>query len=222
MKKIFITGGTGYVGRKIVKLLLDKGYRVTCLVRMGSENKINIYSKVNIVFGDALDIGSIDLSGHDVVIHLVAIIKEVKSEDITFERLNFHTAKNMIDKSISQGINRFLFMSAAGYVPGIGKGYFKYKLMAEDYLKQSGLKWTIFRPSLIYDKSIVGKSMGWVRMMKPLFNLGSHLNLAKNFIETWEPISKNEIAKAYIKAIEDDFYINKTLNTSELISISKH
>ena len=40
MKQIFITGGTGYIGRRLIKLLLEKGYKVKALVRNGSENKL--------------------------------------------------------------------------------------------------------------------------------------------------------------------------------------
>jgi nucleoside-diphosphate-sugar epimerase len=40
MKQIFITGGTGYMGSKLIKMLLEKGYKVKALVRNGSENKL--------------------------------------------------------------------------------------------------------------------------------------------------------------------------------------
>ena len=39
MKQIFITGGTGYMGSRLIKMLLAKGYKVKALVRKGSENK---------------------------------------------------------------------------------------------------------------------------------------------------------------------------------------
>jgi NADH dehydrogenase len=222
MKRVFITGATGYVGSKIVEFLLANKYRVTCLVRTGTDKRLNsISSEVNIVLGDALDTASIDVSEHDIVIHLVAIIREVKSKDITFKRFNFETAKNMIDKSVSQGVNRFLFMSAAGNVPMLPSGYFKYKLMAENYLKQSGLKWTIFRPSLIYERDIIGKSMGWTSLVRPIFRVGANLPLVSNIFKTWEPISRTEIARAYTMVIEDDYYINKTLTSSMLTQMTK-
>src|SRR6476619_8596872 len=40
MKQIFITGGTGYMGRRLIKMLLQKGYNVKALARKGSENKL--------------------------------------------------------------------------------------------------------------------------------------------------------------------------------------
>ena len=40
MKQVFITGGTGYMGRRLIALLLEKGYAVKALVREGSEKQI--------------------------------------------------------------------------------------------------------------------------------------------------------------------------------------
>ena len=40
MKQVFITGGTGYMGRRLIALLLNKDYAVKALVREGSQNKL--------------------------------------------------------------------------------------------------------------------------------------------------------------------------------------
>src|SRR4051812_12097212 len=60
MKQIFITGGTGYMGRRLIKLLLNNGYSVKALVREGSENKLP--AGCNYVTGNAFDAGSFVLA----------------------------------------------------------------------------------------------------------------------------------------------------------------
>ena len=54
--KIFLTGGTGFVGKHILRDLLDNNYQVRCLVRHGSEEKIVHYKDIEVVNGDITDV----------------------------------------------------------------------------------------------------------------------------------------------------------------------
>lgn len=215
--KIYITGSTGYVGSFLTKRLIERGHEVTCLVRKGSEDKLaEIKDKITISYGDLTDPSTIELQNADAVIHLVAILFENVSKGITYEKMNFESAKNMMDACINQGVERFLFMSAAGSPPGALKGYYSNKVRAEEYLKKTTLDWTIFKPSLIHGDSFQGKNMGWVQGFKWAFKIGQHLPLIGNKAEVWEPISKEEISRAFIKAVEDPSYIGRTLIGKEL------
>ncbi|MDE2217719.1 MAG: NAD-dependent epimerase/dehydratase family protein, partial [Planctomycetota bacterium] len=53
--KIFLTGGTGFVGQQILQDLIDNNYQVKCLIRQGSEQKISHYKDVDIIHGDITD-----------------------------------------------------------------------------------------------------------------------------------------------------------------------
>ena len=79
--KIFLTGSTGFVGKRILHDLLENNYQVRCLARKGSEQKISHYKdrkRIDIVNGDITDAASLDgkLEGCDAVINLVGIIRE--------------------------------------------------------------------------------------------------------------------------------------------------
>lgn len=218
--KIYLTGSTGYVGSFLSEKIVEAGHELTCLVRKGSEHKLeHLKAKVQFSYGDATDPSTINLNGVDVVIHLIAILFENPSKGITYEKLNFESAKNMIDESKKQGVNRFLFMSAVGSPPGALSGYYSNKVKAENYLKESPLDWTIFKPSLIHGDSCSGKSMGWIRGFKWMFDLGKNLPLLGEKAEIWRPISREDISKAFIKAAEDSKYINKTLIGDELLNL---
>ncbi len=209
--KVYITGGTGYVGQKIVKMLLEKGHELTCLVRSGSENKLNdIADQITMQTGNVLEPSSIDLTGQEAIIHLVAIIREIPKEGLTFKDYNYQSAKNMIDAAVNQGVMRFLLMSAAGDFL-ILKNYFKYKVLAEDDLKKTDLKWSIFRPAVIYDQSWWGKSKGWMEMANPFFKLAACLPGVGDFFMKWKPITKELVAKAFVRVINDESFIGKTI-----------
>ncbi len=81
MKKVFITGGAGYIGTTLVPLLLNKGYSVTVYDSLMFDNGDKMIphitdSKFNFIKGDIRDIEllSESMEGHDVVIHLAALV----------------------------------------------------------------------------------------------------------------------------------------------------
>lgn len=75
---VFVTGGTGFVGREVVAALHAAGHQVRCLVRAGSEEKLPEIAALEPLFGDATEpdslIGALD--GCDAVVHLIGIIRE--------------------------------------------------------------------------------------------------------------------------------------------------
>ena len=85
------------------------------------------------------------------VIYNIGIIRQFNSKDITFEKLHYEFAKMVIDRAVHYDIKHFILMSANG-VKSEGTGYQTTKFRAEEYLKSSGLNYTIFRPSLVFGK----------------------------------------------------------------------
>ena len=83
MKKIFITGGAGYVGSKLVPKLLELGHQVTVLdLMIYGQNVLNDHKNLKKIKGDIRDINLLEkiLPGHNILIHLACI-----SNDPSFE-----------------------------------------------------------------------------------------------------------------------------------------
>lgn len=205
--KVLLTGATGFVGHRLLHALLAAGHQVACLVRPGSIFKLPVEEEIAVIPGDALDPKSLEgrLQGLDAVIHLIGIIKAYPKKGITFERLHVEAAKHIIDAATAQGVKRFLHMSALGARPNAVSLYHRTKYQAEDYLKKSGLDWTIFRPSVIYgpgDKSV----NLFARMIKyaPIVPV---LGEGKNKLQ---PVSLDEVVAGFLKALSDPQAIGKT------------
>jgi uncharacterized protein YbjT (DUF2867 family) len=152
MQRIFVTGGTGFVGHAVVRALLAQGFLVRCLVRPGSEAALKGFESIDRVPGDVLkpDGLAASMEGCGAVVHLVGIIREYPARGITFDRLHTQATANMLAVAREAGVKRYVQMSAVGTRSGAASRYHQTKWQAEEIVRASVLDWTIIRPSLIY------------------------------------------------------------------------
>src|SRR5262249_31723230 len=109
MQRGFVTGGTGFVGKHVVRTLLAHGFLVRCLVRPGSERDLRGFESIDRVPGDVLQPRGLAASaeGCSAIIHLVGIIREHPARGITFERLHVQATLNMIGVAREAGVARY-------------------------------------------------------------------------------------------------------------------
>lgn len=205
--KIFVTGGTGFVGREIVRQLLATGHEVRCLVRPGSENKLPVADGLESCPGDATDPASLDglLQTCDGAIHLIGIIREFPRKGITFEKLNFETAANLIRAAEKQGVKRFIHMSANGCTENASTRYFKTKYQAEKTLMDSNLNWTVFRPSLIF-----GKEDAFTNLLAGIIRKSIVFPVIGDGQYRLAPVAVENVAACFVKALHSDETIGRT------------
>ena len=116
--KIFITGGAGYVGSKLVPKLLELGNKVTVLdLMIYGENVLEDNKNLTKIKGDIRDTRLLEefLPGHDAVIHLACI-----SNDPSYElnpslgkSINFDAFEPLVKISREKNINRFIYASSS-------------------------------------------------------------------------------------------------------------
>ncbi len=150
--KILLTGGTGFVGSGIRRELRSLGHDVRMLVRPASAGKIDVREGVEVMVGDVLDTQAClrATTGCDAVVHLVGIRREIPQEGITYEALHTEATYAVVDAARRNGVQRIVHMSSLGTREDAPSGYHRTKAEAEKIVKESGIRWTIFRPSVIF------------------------------------------------------------------------
>ena len=147
--KVAVTGGTGFIGQNLVRTLSESGHRVSVISRRGGaregEGENVVYVK-----GDVHDVESLKsaLEGIEVVYHLVGIIAETKT--LTFEKTVIGGTKNLIAACRLNGVKKIIYLSALGTSASTDTRYFQSKWAAEEIIRNSGIPYTIFRPSVVF------------------------------------------------------------------------
>jgi NADH dehydrogenase len=218
--RVALFGGTGFVGSYIIDQLIESSHLPRILVRSNSHNKIISPDRCEIVEGNIANTDDImnALEKADAVIYTIGIIREFPRQGITYEKLNFEGAVKCMDAAAEKGIKRFILMSTNGVCPD-GTGYQKTKWMSEQYLKNTSLNWTIFRPSLIFgdprghDRSEfctqLKKDLISLPFPAPLFHEGLLPFNAGSF--AMSPIHVENVADIYVSSIEKDNHYGKTI-----------
>ena len=118
IKRIYITGGAGYVGAMLVPQLLAEGYEVTVIdLMMYGEEVLKPHPKLTAIKGDIRDIELLKKSipGHDAVIHLACIYNDPSFEldPGLGKSINLDAFRPLVEISKSSGVQRFVYASSS-------------------------------------------------------------------------------------------------------------
>ncbi|MGY2893596.1 complex I NDUFA9 subunit family protein [Deinococcus sp. UYEF24] len=193
---ILVTGATGFVGRAVVAKLLAHGHTVFAVSRRGTDvagakgiaADITDLGSVQRAFGEAHAHGALEA-----VVHLVGIITE-KGEQ-TFQAVHVDATRNVLASTPREA--RYLHMSALGADPASPSGYSRSKGEAEALVRQSGLTWSIFRPSLIFG---LGDDF-FGSTLKQLVSLPPIVPQIGDGLFPFRPVSIEDVATAFVGAL---------------------
>ncbi len=203
--KIVIAGGRGFVGSHLVRRLISEGHNPTLILRKTPKPKASIPDEATVIVHDpTVPFDKPNLEA-DAIINLVGIIREFPSRGITFEKAHFEVTKNLVDLAERNNIGRFLQMSALGVGPDAKTGYLRTKLKAEEYLKSSSLKWTIFRPSMIF-----GPGGEAIRMFARMVRYLPVVPVIGNGQYRLQPVHVDDVCTAYVRALTDERSVGRT------------
>jgi nucleoside-diphosphate-sugar epimerase len=166
--KVFVTGGTGFVGSHVVEALMDRGHEVVCLVRdvRKLERLFPPVRRPRFVGGGLADETALraGCEGVDAIVHVAGVIAARNRQE--FFTVNDEGTRRVLAVAAraAPGLRRFVYLSslaAAGPSPGgvpltedavprPVSTYGESKLVAEEAVRAAGLPWTIVRPPTVY------------------------------------------------------------------------
>jgi NADH dehydrogenase len=147
--KVLVTGGAGVVGRALCRELLKRGVCVRVLSLPGDSLVQSLPPSVEVAYGNVADYESIRpaFDGVDCVFHLAAIL--LSNDADAFEKINAGGTRNVVSACQDAGVRRLLYVSSISVTYPVLTPYGASKLAGEAAVKDSGLEWTIVRPTLV-------------------------------------------------------------------------
>ncbi|MCP5523030.1 MAG: complex I NDUFA9 subunit family protein [Verrucomicrobiales bacterium] len=208
--RVFVTGGTGYIGQVIARELHRKGHQPVLLARRPDAPAVTQLARdcrAEIRPGNVLDPASLApaMTGTDAVLHLVGIISEIGSN--TFQNAHVVATQNVLAAARQAGIRRYVHMSALGTRPAAPSRYHQTKWQAEEAVRESGLDWTIFRPSLVF-----GPTDHFVNTFARLARFSPVIPVMGSGRGRMQPVAVAEVAHCLVAAIDTPDAIGRTFD----------
>jgi len=195
-RNVFITGGTGYVGRVLIHRLLERGHEVRALVRRGSEQRLPPGGEV--VIGDALEASTFadDVQPSETFVQLVGVPHPSPAKAAEFQSIDLASARASVSAAAGAGVKHFVYVSVAQPSP-VMKAYQAARAEGEQMIHESGLAATILRPWYV-----LGPGHRWPYVLVPMYWLFEQIPATRETAERLGLVTLEEMVAALVHSVE--------------------
>jgi uncharacterized protein YbjT (DUF2867 family) len=205
---VFITGATGYMGRRLGETLLARGHRVRGLVRTGSENRLG--RGVEPVVGDALraETFASALTPHDTLVHLVGTPHPSPWKADEFRRVDLPSILASVSACRERGVGHLVYVSVPQPSP-VMKAYVAVRAEGEAAIRAAGLTATVIRP--LY---VLGPGHRWPLMLLPFYGVAERIPSMRAGALRLGLVTLDQMISTLVRAVENP----PALGTTRIVS----
>jgi len=193
--RVVVLGASGFVGRNLIPILVQGRVRTLAVVRSTSSSELIKDSGAEIKILEKMGRETLSkvFENADSVINLIGISSQSKNS--TFENINWHLVREIVEACKDSGVKKIITISGLGVRENNFESYFYSKWLGEQEIINSGLNYTIFRPSYIIGKNdeFTSKLVGDIkRGLLTIYGSGDYL---------MQPIFIEDVAKIFFKTV---------------------
>jgi len=216
--KIVVAGGTGFLGRHIAGALIRDGHQVSVLGRDPRKvERIAALAGADGIYGDVTDPVSLEgtLDGYDAVavaIQFPNYPMEQPRKGLTFDRYDRQGTQYLVDEAQRAGVARFFYVSGVNVDPRSDKSWYRAKGLAEGIIVDSGLRYSLLRPSWAYgpeDKAL-NKFLKIARV-SPVVPVPTRFEGRHRIDQKIQPVAVDDIARAAARIFSSDDAWNRVI-----------
>lgn len=207
---MFIAGGTGYMGQRLMPRLLERGHQVRALVRPGSEKKLP--PGCIPVSGNALDGDSYanQISPADTFVQLVGVAHPSPAKAAQFRQVDLPSGLGAVAAAKSAGIRHFIYLSVAHPAPMM-HAYIAVRTECEAAIEAAGLNATILRPWYV-----LGPGHWWPYLLVPVYKLAELLPATHDGARRLGLVTLEQMTSALTVAVESPAQGRRVITVPEI------
>jgi len=201
---ILLTGGSGFIGRRVAARLVDGGHKVRALARGRRRADLPDGVEVaqgNVVSGEGLPEA---MAGVEKVIHLVAIIRE--RGDQTFQTVIWRGTERVVEAAKVAAVKKLVYVSAIGAQDDPTYPYLQAKWQAERAVMRSGLNHTILRPSIVF-----GEGDEFINALAGLVRYNPLVPVAGDGKTKFQPLWVEDLVTCIVACLDEDAHNGEVL-----------
>jgi uncharacterized protein YbjT (DUF2867 family) len=198
MREVFITGGTGYVGRPLIEVLARRGWRITALARAASVERVPKTPGVAAVTGDALDAASYAhlIPPRSTFVHLIGTPHPSPAKAADFMRVDLASIRAAIVAARQADVAHFVYVSVAQPAP-VMQAYLAVRAEGERMIAAQGLAATILRPWYV-----LGPGHWWPLLLMPVYAIAQRLPATRPAARRLGLVTLRQMVAALVMAVE--------------------
>ena len=196
-KPVFITGGSGYIGSRLIKKLLRRNYHVIALVRKGSEHKIP--PGAQIVIGNPFDLRTFaeNIPTGSIFIQLLGVSHPSLKKARLFEEIDLKSVKASADAAARVGVSHFIYVSVVMSETRIMKAYQEVRKKGEQYCLSKNLNCTFIRPWYV-----LGPGHWWPVLLLPFYGVAELFPSLRQKVRAKALVTIDQMLNVLISAVE--------------------
>ena len=193
---VFVTGGTGYLGRAMIGALLNRAHAVRALTRTTS--LVRVPAGATPVVGDVLNYATfIDaLSTTTTLVHLVGTSHPGPSKAAEFQRVDLASIRSSVEAARRAPIAHLVYVSVAQPAP-VMRAYVDARAKGEEVIVEAGLTATMVRPWYV-----LGPGHWWPIALKPMYWLAERLPATRETAQRMGLVTLTQMIAALVQAVE--------------------
>jgi uncharacterized protein YbjT (DUF2867 family) len=196
LNPVFITGGTGYIGRPLIDALLKRGFAVHALVRPESVQKLP--SGALPVIGNALDAATFAgaIPPGATFVHLVGTPHPNPAKAAEFRRVDLASIKAAVAAARHAAVHHFVYVSVAHPAP-VMRAYIAVREEGETLVRATGIRATILRPWYI-----LGPGHWWPGLLLPVYAILRWVPATRTGAARLGLVTRRAMIAALVRAVE--------------------
>jgi uncharacterized protein YbjT (DUF2867 family) len=211
-RRVFIAGGTGYIGSALIPILLERGHRVRVLVRPSSKAKLPAACEV--VSGNALDANSYRqlIRPADTFIHMVGVPHPSPAKAAQFRAIDLVSAREAISACAELSVPHFIYLSVAHPAPMM-KDYIAVRVECEQMIEEQHLNSTILRPWYV-----LGPGHRWPYILLPFYKVCEWIPFTRAAALRLGLVTLEQLILALVEAVESPAQGTRVVGVPEIRS----